>query len=79
MQAIGIIGAIGQHIIGIEAFDQRLGLSDVAMLPRCGDQAHGIAQRFDGGMYLGGQAASRTTQALGIRPPFSRRAPAAWL
>ena len=77
VQTVGIIGAIGQYIVGIETVDQCFGLTDVAALPRRADQAHGIAQSLDGGMYLGRQSAFGPTQALGMRPPFSLRAPAA--
>lgn len=79
VQAVGVIGSIGQHIGGIETVDQSLGLADVAALSRRADQTQGIAQSLDGGMYLGRQPAFGPAQALGMRPPFSLRAPAAWL
>jgi len=79
VQAVGVIGAIGQYIVGIKAVDQRFSLSDIAILPRRADQAQGIAQSLDGGMDFGGQPSFGPAQALGIRPPFSLRAPAAWL
>ena len=46
-------------------------------LPRPEQQAHRVAQRVGGGVYLGAQAAARAAQPLGIRPPLDRRAPAA--
>lgn len=79
VQPVGIIGAIGQHMLGVQAVDQGFGLADIAVLPGRADETHGVAERFDGSMELGGQAAFGATQALGIRPPFSLRAPAAWL
>jgi hypothetical protein len=62
-----------------QTVDQCLGLADIAGLSGCADEAYGIAKRFDGGVDLGCQAALGPAQALGIRPPFSLRAPAAWL
>ena len=51
--------------------------SNVVALAWRADQAHRIAQRIAGGVDFGAQAAAGTTKTLGIRPPFSRRAPAA--
>jgi hypothetical protein len=79
MQAVGIIGAISQHIVGLKTVDQRFGLADIAVLPRCADQAQAIAQSLDGGMDFSGQPTFGAAQALGVRPPFFLRAPAAWL
>jgi hypothetical protein len=41
------------------------------------DQPNRIAERIAGGVDFGAQAAARPAQALGMRPPFCRRAPAA--
>lgn len=79
VQSVGIVGTVGQHMVGLQAVDQGLGLADVAALSGRADKTHSVAERFDGGMELGGQAAFGPAQALGIRPPFSLRAPAAWL
>lgn len=79
VQAVGVIGAIGEDIAGLETVDQCFSLADVAILPRRTDQAQGITQSLDSGVDFGGQAAFGPTQALGIRPPFSSLAPAAWL
>lgn len=79
VQSIGVVGTVGEDMGGLQAVDQGLGLADIAVLSGRADETHGVAERFDGGMELGGQAALRPTQALGISPPFSLRAPAAWL
>jgi hypothetical protein len=50
---------------------------DVVALAWRADQAHRIAERIAGGVDFGAQAAAGATKALGIRPPFCRRAPAA--
>ena len=76
-QMICVIAFVGKCRLGLEAIDQIMGESDVVALSRAGDQADRVAQRIAGGMDLGAQPASRPTQALGIRPPFSLRAPAA--
>lgn len=77
MEAVGVLGAVGQDMAGRQAFDQVFGAADVVFLTRPADQAHGIAQAVGGGMDLGAQSAAGATQTLGIRPPFLRRAPAA--
>jgi hypothetical protein len=46
-------------------------------LPWRADQARRIAQRVARGVDFGAQAAAGAAKALGIRPPFCRRAPAA--
>jgi hypothetical protein len=50
---------------------------DVVALAWRADQAHRIAKRIAGGVDFGAQAPAGATKALGIRPPFCRRAPAA--
>jgi hypothetical protein len=50
---------------------------DVIALARGADQSDWIAKRIAGGVDFGAQPASRAAQALGIRPPFALRAPAA--
>jgi hypothetical protein len=62
---------------GAEALDQVVGKGDVVALAGRADQAHRIDQRVASGVDFGAQAATGPTKALGIRPPFSRRAPVA--
>jgi hypothetical protein len=50
---------------------------DVVALAGRADQAHRIAQGVARGVDFRAQAAAGATKALGIRPPFCRRAPAA--
>jgi hypothetical protein len=76
-QMIGVVALIADRGARIEALDKLMCEGDVVTLPRCTNQAERIAERVTGGMDLRAQPASRPTQALGIRPPFSVRAPAA--
>ena len=76
-QMVGIIALIGNCGVRVEAVDQIMGKGNVVALPRGTDQTDRIAKRIAGGVDLGAQPASRPAQALGIRPPFSLRAPPA--
>ena len=74
---IGVVALVADRSARIEAIDKLMCEDNVVSLPRRADQAKRIAERVTGGVDLGAQAASRPAQALGIRPPFSLRAPAA--
>ena len=74
---VGIIALVGNGRAGIEAVDESVRKGNVVALPWSTDQADRIAEGIAGGMDLGAQPAPRPAQALGIRPPFSLRAPAA--
>jgi hypothetical protein len=50
---------------------------DVIALPGRANQADRIAETITSSMDFGAQTAPRPAQALGIRPPFALRAPAA--
>lgn len=76
-EAIGVVAFVGDGGAGLEALDKIMGKGNVVALPGAGQQTHRIAERIAGGVDLGAQAAARPAQALGIRPPFERRAPAA--
>lgn len=76
-QMVGIIAFVGDGGVGLDALDELVGEGDVVALAGRADEADGIAQGIAGGMDLGAQAAAGAAQALGIRPPFIRRAPAA--
>lgn len=76
-QMVGIIALVGKSCRSRKALDKVMGKGDVVTLPGRADQADGKAKGFGCRMDLGAQAAARPTQALGIRPPFERRAPAA--
>src|SRR5690606_24245799 len=76
-QMVGIIALVGKSCRSREAFDKVMGKGDVVALAGRPDQTDGEAKGFGRRMDLGAQTAPRPTQALGIRPPFERRAPAA--
>ena len=76
-QVVSVVSLVGDHGTGLEAVQQFVAARDVMALPRPEQQAHRVAQRVGGGVYLGAQAAARAAQPLGIRPPLDRRAPAA--
>lgn len=76
-EMVGVIALVGQRGLGLKALDEIVGEGDIVALARRADQADRIAERVAGGVDLGAQAAQRPAQALGIRPPFSLRAPAA--
>ncbi len=58
MEAVGVIGLVGQDMAWTEAFDQIVGALDVVFLARSADQAHRIAQDVGGGVDLCAQAAA---------------------
>ena len=76
-EMVGVVTLVGDDGISVEPFDQVMGQGDVIALTRCTDEANGKSQSITGGMDFGAQASARPAQALGIRPPFSLRAPAA--
>lgn len=76
-QMVGIIAFVDKICCSREAPDKVMGKSNVVTLSGRADQADGKAKGFRRRMDPGARAAARPTQALGIRPPFERRAPAA--
>ena len=76
-EVIGVVSLVGDGGIGIDTVDQVVGEGDVVTLTGRADQTNRKAERLGGGVDFGAQAASRPAQALGICPPFERRAPAA--
>jgi hypothetical protein len=76
-EVVGVVTLVGEHMAGSEAIDQRCGLADVAGLAGAAEQPNRIAQAVGASVDLGAQAAAGAAQALGMRPPFCRRAPAA--
>ncbi len=74
---VGIVALVADRGARIEAIDEFMREGDVVALPRRADQAERVAECVTGGVDFGAQATSRPAQALGIRPPFSLRAPAA--
>jgi len=76
-QVAGVVSLVGDHGIWFEAVQQFVAARHVVALSRPEQQAHRVAQRVGGRVYLCAQAATGTAKPLGIRPPFDRRAPAA--
>lgn len=76
-EMVGIVSLVGEGRAGLDTVDQLMGEGDVVALAGRGDQSDRKPERLGGGMDFGAQAAARPTQALGIRPPFALRAPAA--
>jgi len=74
---VGVIALVGDRHVRCETIDKVVCEGDVIALPRGADQTDWIAETIASGMDFGAQTASRPTQALGIRPPFALRAPAA--
>jgi hypothetical protein len=78
VQAVGIIGAVGENLAGGQAPDQVASGRHVVLLAGAEDEAHGQAERIDDGVDLGSQTAPGATESLGRRSPLLIRAPAAW-
>jgi hypothetical protein len=74
---IGVVALVADRCVRLETIDKLMCEGDVVTLPRRTNQAERIAERITCGVDLGAQPATRPAQALGIRPPFSLRAPAA--
>lgn len=76
-QMVRIIALVRDGSVGVDTVDQIVGEGDVVTLAGGANQAQRQTERFGGDMDFGAQAAARPTQALGIRPPLTLRAPAA--
>jgi hypothetical protein len=72
-----IISLVGDGGIGFDAVDKIVREGDVVALSRRADQSDRQTEGLGCGVDFRAQAASGATQALGIRPPFTLRAPAA--
>ncbi len=67
---VGIVGLVGDDMVGLEAGEQRnrqLGIAGVATRE---DKADGPTEGIDGDMPLGGQPSSGAPQSLVAEPPF---------
>jgi transposase len=67
---IGVVGAIGKHMLGGDAVDQGLGLRAVVDLTWREDQPERIAESVDGDMDFRAQPAARATDRLRFNPPL---------
>ena len=69
-QGIAVVGFVGDHVIGMEAFEEGSCLRGVAALARGEDHAHRTSLAIDGEVDLGGQSSSGASQSLVLVPPF---------
>lgn len=76
-EMVGIVALVGDGGACGDAVDKIMREGDVIALSRGADQTDRIAEGIARGVDFGAQPAARPTQALGIRPPFALRAPAA--
>lgn len=77
VQAIGVVGAIGDHLGGRQALDQITSWRHVVLLTGPDLETDRQAERVYDGVELGAEAAAGATESLGFRSPLLRRAPAA--
>lgn len=78
MQSIGIISAVGDHLVRCNTFDQTAGWCHVILLTGADLEADRQAECIYDGMELGAEPTTRAAESLGFRSPLLRRAPAAW-
>ena len=76
-QVIGIVAFIGKDGLCLETINQVIAPGGVILLARAGYETDRQAQSVGSGMDFGAQSSPGTTKALGMRPPFFLRAPAA--
>lgn len=70
-QLIRIIARIGQHGVGLEPFEQRLGLCTVMPFTSGHDESERIAQCIAHGMQFRGKPTPATPYRLRLLPPFA--------
>ena len=78
VEAVGVIGAVCQNLIGPQALNQTAGRRHVVLLAGTEFEPDRQAKSIDYGVELGAEPATGATQSLGLRSPLFRRAPAAW-
>ena len=76
-EMVGVIALVGDGDACGDAVDKIMRKGDVIALPGSTDRTNRIAEGIASGVDFGAQPAPRPAQALGIRPPFALRAPAA--
>ena len=77
MEVLCVIGPVSDHGLAGDVLDQVRSVEHITAMAGACDQADGIAKAVGGGVELGAEPAFRTAKTLGIRPPFSFRAPLA--
>lgn len=65
-EGVGVVTSVADECLGLEVFEQWLGLCDVGRLSRCERDGNRIAERVDNGVDLRCQAAARTADGLGL-------------
>ncbi|NIJ60342.1 hypothetical protein FHS82_004220 [Pseudochelatococcus lubricantis] len=75
---IGVVAFVRNGGISVDAIDQIVGEGDVIALAGRSNQTDRQAKDLGSSLDFCAQASARPTQALGIRPPLSLRAPAAY-
>jgi hypothetical protein len=70
-QLIRIVALIGQHGVGLEPFEQRLGLCTVMPFTSGHDESERIAQCIAHGMQFRGKPTPATPYRLRLLPPFA--------
>ena len=74
---ISVVAFVADSGSGSEPIDEFLRMGNIVFLPRTADQPDRIAQGVSSSMDFGAQTSAGAAKALGMRPPFFRRAPAA--
>ena len=77
MDVLGVIDPVGNDRATGNTFDQGRAKQNLAAKSGTGDQTDEVAKAVGGGVELGAKPAFRPAKTLGIRPPFSLRAPPA--
>lgn len=77
-QAVGVVGPVCQHFLGLQPSDQVAGGSHIVLLTGAKHKAHRQAERINYGMDLGAEPASGAAKSLGLNAPLFTLAPAAW-
>ena len=78
VQAVGVVGTVGQNLAGWDATDQIAGGRHVVLLTGTEDETDRQAKRIDYSVDFGAEPASRAPESLGLSAPLFTRAPAAW-
>ena len=63
-QSVGIVSLVAEEGLGVGAFEQRFGTSQIVSLPWREHQIDGIAQRVDEGVDFGRQSAAGSADRL---------------
>ena len=74
---ISLVTFVGEKSLGFDPVDKFVRQGDVVSLARSRNQSDGKTEGLCRGMDFRAQSAARRAKTLGIRPPFSLRAPAA--